>query len=227
MANLSILKNVAAVAVASAVAVMATTGQASAAVTFNLGGSPTEVAPDFEYVQGSISFLATGSGAISLPFIGTNRNVYRSTEGLGVTITGSTLERNQVDGFVAPETLNFAFNQTVRLLSVGFTRVGSGLIINDDFTFLKNGIVVSTQDIPGGNSNDTGTGTFTFNPVQVGNSFGFRAGQLNDDFYVSSLTVETVPEPITMAGLALGSGFGVLLRRKYKKSATVSNQLSS
>ncbi|MBD2254496.1 PEP-CTERM sorting domain-containing protein [Nostoc parmelioides] len=49
------------------------------------------------------------------------------------------------------------------------------------------------------------------------------AGTTSAGFRVSTGTLTAVPEPITMAGLALGSGFGVLLRRKYKKSASVSN----
>ncbi|BCL35182.1 PEP-CTERM sorting domain-containing protein [Nostoc sp. MS1] len=51
------------------------------------------------------------------------------------------------------------------------------------------------------------------------------AGNVSADlgFRISSGTLTAVPEPITMAGLALGSGFGVLLRRKYKKPTSVSN----
>lgn len=66
--------------------------------------------------------------------------------------------------------------------------------------------------------------------VQLGNLQTFVgnliAGNLTAEagFRISSnSTLTAVPEPITMAGLALGSGFGVLLRRKYKKSASVSN----
>ncbi len=224
MRTLSIFKTVSALAAASVLAVIASGGKASA-ITFNLGGPvPTgpQVASSFTYSEGGISLTATGAGPLLA------RNVFRvndgaTNNGLGVTFTNSNLENNQVDGFLFSETLTLAFNQAVNLTSVSFSRVGS----NDDFTFLNNGAVVfNNQVIAGGNGTDTGTGTFNF-ASQAGTSFGFRAGQANDDFYVSSVEVTAVPEPITIAGMIMGSGFGVVLRRKYKKAAKLSTKMSS
>ncbi|MGH1396357.1 MAG: PEP-CTERM sorting domain-containing protein, partial [Trichormus sp.] len=161
------------------------------------------------------------------------RTATRTTRNLGgVPVSldvGETTD--QIDGLGGFDTVTLSFNQAVRLLSVSFARVGTnvGLLnLNDDFTFIRNGTVVSTQDVPGGNASDTGTGTFNI-PVasQIGNNFGFRASQAEDDFFISSVTVQRVPEPITMAGIAMGAGFGVILRRKYKKSTNASESMSS
>lgn len=244
MQTLSILKKVSTVAAASTVALIATTGKASA-ITFTLSGS-TLLNPTYA-PQSGITLTATAS-AIANVIPGTTNTaltpaVVRTTNGLGIrtatqtttTVLGVPITAtvgdtsDQIDGLGASETLTLAFNQAVRLLSVSFARVDSRASSNDDFIFFRNGIQVgSSRDIPGGNSSDTGTGIFT--PAvafQSGDSFGFRASQLNDDFFISSVEVEPVPEPITIAGIAMGSGFGVLLRRKYKKSAQLSTKVSS
>jgi hypothetical protein len=244
MANLSILKNVAAAAALSVVAITTATEKASAiTLTFNLGGF-TQLNPT--YSVGGFTLTPTASATPNnIPLttnVVTSTTPVRTSNGLGIrTATRTTANvfgvpvsvdvgdtTDQIDGLGAFETLTLSFPQAVRLLSVSFASVGSGgTLLNDDFTFIRNGTVVSTQDVPGGNVFDTGTGTFNI-PVasQIGNSFGFRASQLNDDFFVSSVTVE-VPEPITMAGIAMGAGFGVILRRKYKKSTNASESMSS
>ncbi|WP_375491592.1 PEP-CTERM sorting domain-containing protein [uncultured Nostoc sp.] len=223
MRTLSILKTVSAVAAVSAVAITATTGKASA-ISIDLFSSPTQVASSFTYNNVTPGNNLTATGSVNILGVTQARNVFRSSDGLGVTINNSPLESNKVDGFLLPETLTLAFTQAVNLTSVSFTGVG----LLDSFTFLNGGTSVFTQNIPGQLlGNGTYTYNFNFNSPQTGTSFGFRASQLTSAFYVSSVNVAAVPEPITMAGMVLGSGFGVLLRRKYKKAAKFSNKLST
>ncbi|MGJ5627877.1 PEP-CTERM sorting domain-containing protein [Nostoc sp. CALU 1950] len=241
MQTLSILKKVSAVAAASVVAVIATGGKASA-ITFNLGGS-TLVNPTYAPVSG-VTLTASASATPNIIPGTTNivlaTNAVRTTGGLGIRTSTQTSSggfiltspdtTDQIDGLGAFETLTLAFNQAVKLTSVTFGNVGSGLL-NDDFIFFRNGTQIgSSQDVPGGNFGDTATGIFTPSlAFQTGNSFGFRASQVNDDFFIRSVEVEAVPvpEPITIAAMVMGSGFGVILRRKYAKGAKPSSKLSS
>ncbi|MEH2048743.1 PEP-CTERM sorting domain-containing protein [Nostoc sp.] len=248
MRTLNILKAVSTVAAASVVAVIATGGKASA-ISFSLGGS-TLVNPGTynSTLPSSITLTASASATPNPPLLGVtttvvSTNPIRTTGGLGITTTTQTTgtilgvpvtaiigdTSNQIDGTGAFETLTLTFNKAVKLTAVNFASVGSGgALFNDDFIFFRNGIQIgSSQDVPGGNPGDTGTGTFS--PSVIGTSFGFRASQLNDDFYISSVVVEAVPvpEPITIAAMVMGSGFGVLLYRKYNKAAKFSNKLNS
>lgn len=223
MRTLSIFKTVSALAAASVVAVIASGGKASA-ITFNLGG-PTQLAPG-SITQSGIQLTSTASATPRAGNTLTTVDAVRTINGLGI-LTSTTpflADNNQIDGLRAIETLTLSFNQAVSLTSVTFTSVG----LNDNFTFLNGGVVVLNNEvIPGRNAADTGTGTFNFASSQAGTSFGFRAGQANDDFFVSSVEVTAVPEPITIAGMIMGSGFGVVLRRKYKKAAKLSAKMSS
>jgi hypothetical protein len=220
MRTLSILKTVSAVAAVSAVAITATTGKASA-IGIDLFSSPTEVASSFTYNNVTPGNNLTATGSVQNLFGGSDaRNVFRSSNGLGVTINNLPLESNKVDGLLFPETLTLAFTQAVNLTSVTFAGISS--IIPDTFTFLNgNTLVLNNQSIT------PSTATYNFASSQTGTSFRFTASQLTSAFYVSSVNVEPVPEPITIAGMALGSGFGVLLRRKYKKAAKFSNKLNA
>ncbi len=230
MANLSLLKNVAAMAAASAVAVIGTTAKASAIeIYLGNGFSIPEIRGSVNYNVNGISLTATGTQAS-----GASRNVYASLFGLGVTSRAPGIlgtigaigsGENQIDGGITlGETLNLTFNNTaVRLISATFGRVGT----NDNFKLLVDGNTFIAADIPGGNLLDFDIGKFSFNPAPTGRVFGFTVADNNDDYLVKYVEVEAVPEPITMAGIAVGSGFGVLLRRKYKKSISTSNQLSS
>ncbi|WP_373525689.1 PEP-CTERM sorting domain-containing protein [Nostoc sp.] len=232
MRTLSIFKTVSALAAASVVAVIASGGKASA-ITFNLGG-PAQLNPG-SITQSGIQLTSTASATPRQNFTVVEVNAFRTNNGLGIltdTNDPSFADNNQIDGLRAIETLTLTFNQAVSLTSVTFTSISNGLLGNDNFTFLNNGSVVfSNQNIPGGNASDTGTSIFnSFTPSQgTGTSFGFRAGQINDDFFISSVevTATAVPEPITIAGMAMGSAFGVVLRRKYKKAAKLSAKMSS
>ncbi|MEH1780008.1 MAG: PEP-CTERM sorting domain-containing protein [Nostoc sp.] len=221
MRTLSILKTVSAVAAVSAVAITATTGKAGA-VTINLGGGLIpSIQSSFNFNNGGISLTATGVINTSP---GT-RNVYQSIEGLGVSDTNAVgdLNTNQIGGPASVgERLLLTFNQLVNLTSVTFSRVGPG----DSFKLLANGSPIASGSIPGGNLLDVGVSPGV-SVNGTGINFAFSLGNTGNGYLVRSVTFTAVPEPITIAGMALGSGFGVLLRRKYKKAAKFSNKLST
>ncbi|MEH1789746.1 MAG: PEP-CTERM sorting domain-containing protein [Nostoc sp.] len=213
MRTLNILKTVSAVAAASVVAVIATGGKASA-ININLAGSVlNEDELQFNYspptTPSGINLTATG--IVQGLFAPQSRNVYRSTSGLGVSPGVFNLETNQVDGSVRPETLILTFNTTVNLNSVTFADAGpfSSFTLNNNLPQL----ITSS--------------TYVFTSAQTGTIFGFKASLPRDRFFVSSIDITPVPEPITLAGMVMGSGFGVLLFRKYKKAAKFSSKLSS
>lgn len=211
MPNLNIVKKLSAVAAASVLAVLATQGRVSAlSIYLGNGLNLPEVDDEFTYNQGNISVKATGKLAN-----GGNRNVYRSTLGLGVTINALPLENNQIDGVGVNEILNLTFNQSVNLISATFAKVGT----NDSFKLLVDGNQFIAADIPGGSNNilDWDISNFRFNPAPTGIVFGFTVNDNNDDYFLKYVEVEAVPEPITMGGLALGAGFGAFLKTRYSK----------
>lgn len=228
MKNLNLLKKVATVAAASAVAVMATTGKASA-ITIDFSGgfgtfSPTDPAtgslPVLSGTESGVTWTATAHDGSSTE----NTAIFRNNDGLGV-ITGLTGNDNTEidgDGLGLGETLNITFNPAVKLNTATFTLVDSDPD-GDEYSILIDG-----NPLQSGSLFTLGTGEVTVNisDSPFGLVYSFTVTDGDDDFFLKAVNVE-VPEPITMAGLALGSGFGVLLRRKYKKSASFSNQLSS
>lgn len=143
-------------------------------------------------------------------------NVVQGSDGLGIWQGG--LDSFQVDGLGANEILSLTFNQTVRVVSATFRRVGTDLVglglLNDDFRLLVDGVSVLTADIPGGNILDTGTGTFNFSPsIAQGSVLGFGTVDFSDDYFLSSVTVETIPTPALLPGL-LAMGAAALRKRK-------------
>ncbi|WP_152588697.1 PEP-CTERM sorting domain-containing protein [Nostoc sphaeroides] len=221
MRTLNILKTVSTVVAASVVTVIATTEKAGAiSIYLGNGIDQPQIDSSFNFSQDGISLTATGvtnTGA---------RNVYQSILGLGVSDTNNPIDigTNQIGGTIrVGETLKLAFNQSVKLVSVTFSRVGN----NDNFSLLVNGNQFVAADIPGGNILDIDVSKFSFNPSPTGNIFGFTVADNNDDYLVKSVEVEAVPEPITLAGMVMGSGFGGILFKKYKKGAKLSSKSSS
>ncbi|MEB3280964.1 MAG: PEP-CTERM sorting domain-containing protein [Lyngbya sp.] len=188
-------------------------GQAAEAVTFNFAGSNL-TAPSISDTVGGISYTATGFSTN-----GNDRNVVRRSDGLGVQFSGflGSLEDPQIDGLGADETLQLAFNKQIRLISATFSRVG----FNDDFRLLVDGDELVSADIPGGNFLDFGTGTFDFTsfalPDRTGSVLGFTVADNNDDYFLRSIEVEPVPEPLTILGSLSALGMGAALKKKQQK----------
>ncbi|BAY36688.1 hypothetical protein NIES2111_10190 [Nostoc sp. NIES-2111] len=207
MANLSILKKVATVAAASTVALMATTAKASA-VTINLNGN-FGTANSFSYTQSGVSVTATGVGSDPAQTL-----LFRNSNGLGVITGDDGNDNNQVDGLDINETLKLTFNPQVKLVRAIFSNVdntpdGDEYSISVDNSLLQTGLIIGT-----------GVVSVAINNSPFGTLYSFTVTDGDDDYFLKAVEVEPVPEPITMAGIALGSGFGVILRKKYKKSAT-------
>lgn len=180
----------------------------AAGITFDLTGSRADQ-ESFLYTEDGIGLTVTASED------GDARDVSRRNRGLGVVgLNGSALEANglarQIDGrqvkggsFIS-ENLVLTFDQSVKLLSATFDRLQN----NDNFRLSVDGVEVI------GNGNPGAT-LFGF----VGSEFTFSAAQRNDDYSLDSVTVETVPEPLTLLGSAAALGMGAALKRK--RSAAV------
>ncbi|MBD2569867.1 MULTISPECIES: PEP-CTERM sorting domain-containing protein [Nostocaceae] len=219
MTTLSLLQKISVLAATSAIAVMATTGKASA-TTFYLGNGLNlpQISSSFSYSEDGISLVATGTQNS-----GASRNVYQSILGLGVANNNNILNvgGNQIDGGTGlGETLKLTFTNTaVKLLSATFSRVGS----NDSFKLLVDGNQFIAADIPGGNFLDLDISKFTFSPSPTGTVFGFTVTDGNDDYLVKYVEVEAVPEPASVLGLlAFGAmGAGSMIKRKQQQKAMV------
>ncbi|ALF55858.1 hypothetical protein ACX27_28215 [Nostoc piscinale CENA21] len=206
MANLNILKNVATVAAASAVAVMATTGKASA-ITIDLGGS-FSTATSYSYTQGGITVQATGVGANPAETL-----LFRNSNGLGVITGNDGNDNNQVDGLGINETLNLLFSPQVKLLKAIFSQVdadpdGDEYSISVDSSFLQSGNIASIG---------TGVVSVAINNSPFGALYSFTVTDGDDDYFLKAVEVQPVPEPLTMGGIALGATFGAYLRKRYSK----------
>ena len=95
---------------------------------------------------------------------------------------------------------------------------GIGTVGNDDFSLSVDGnSVLENTDIPGGNGLDTGVGVFDFTSVLApsGKVWRFTAPDLDDDFTIASLTIETeeIPTPALLPGL-IGMGVAAFRRRR-------------
>jgi hypothetical protein len=135
-------------------------------------------------------------------------------------------DEHYVDGKGKNDVLSFAFDKSVKIISVGFSYNDS----NDDFAFFfdqnKNGILANDliwkkKDIPG----SAFSAIYSFvalagqpsTPNYIGRLFGIGAFDDNDEFKVASITVERVSAvpvpaalPLFFAGLL---GLGLMVRR--------------
>ncbi len=185
-------------------------GQAAEAITINFGGSFTN-APSISDTVDGIGYTATGFSTTD------NRLVSQRFDGLGVVLPGVGDSR-QIDGLGPDETLRLAFDQQISLVSATFSRVG----FNDDFRLFVDGDVLVSADIPGGGFFDSGTGTFDFTsfalPNRTGSVLDFTVTGFNDDYILSSIDVEPVPEPLTILGSLSALGMGAFLKKQNAKS---------
>lgn len=208
----------------AAIAIGLSAGSAQA-ITFSfpsgglVGNAPGVSSINFS--QGGIGLTATAVDENNA-----SRNVIQNNQGLGVYTSGA--DSVQVDANGLDETLRLTFDQTVKIISATFSRVGSAAPIvggNDFYTLFSDaGAIATSQDIPGGNVLDTDTGTVNFAAFlnTTGTVFSFTvpggSGLNTSDYQLNSVDVEAIPTPALLPGL-LGFGFSLVRKRKQETQA--------
>jgi hypothetical protein len=167
---------------------------ASAAITFDLTGSPASQASSLSFTESGITLTATPGRFCFL----CTPDVTQDATGLGVT--GGADTDLDLDGQV-DEILTLTFSEEVRLGSALFSDVDS----DDDWNVEVDGAVIGNNLT----DNPFGFGWITGTEVVIG------ADGFNDSFRVQELTVAAVPLPA--AGFALFGALaaaGVAYRRR-------------
>ena len=208
MSVTTILKRLSIATAGATTIALATASAASAAsITFDFSGNGGKQ-QSFNLVEDGLSVTATGEIVDGSP-----RDVFQGASGFGVFEGGT--ENTQIDGKGAnfKETLNLSFDNLVTLLSATFTNVESG----DEFKlFVDGNQLVSDTQIPG-------SGIFDFtlsNPT--GTVLGFSVGEdADNDYFLKSVEVQEVPEPTSILGSLLFSGFGAMFYKKRKKQSDI------
>lgn len=212
----TILKRLSIATAGAATIVFTTAPDALAAsITFDFSGSPQEQAPSFTLDKDNLEVTATG-----ITRNGEIRDIFQSENGFGVT--SGEGERNEIDGDALgkKETLNLSFDKLVSLISATFTKVDT----NDDFKLFVDGSELVTAAIPNGNRSDTGIGTFDFTSFnksnRTGTVLGFSVGDdRSNEYFLKAVEVQEVPEPTTILGSLLVSGFGAMFYKKRKNQS--------
>lgn len=187
-------------AIATASIVSASPVEAATVFDFTGPSNGNAGVPSLNFIVDGLTVTATGSTQD-----GDSRNVTQGSNGIGVT-NGGPLD-SQVDGFGPDDVLNLFFSESVRLVSATF---GSSQA-NDEFQLLVDG-----AEFFGTNGESTGSGPFIFNPSPgPSESFGFTVTENNDDYFLQSLVVETIPTPALLPGL-IGMGAAALRRRRQE-----------
>jgi hypothetical protein len=197
---------------------IATAGAAAIVLTTAYSASAASIGFDFSGDGGKQnSFTLTEDGlevkATGQIVDGTSRDVFQDGEGFGVFLGEG--ENKQIDGQNDSfrETLNLTFDKRVALISAIFTKVDSE-VTGDEFKLLVDGNqLVSDTQIPG-------NGTFDFTQFNLtGTVFGFTIGDSDDDYFLKSVEVKEVPEPTTILGSLLVSGFCAMFYKKRKNQS--------
>ncbi len=193
---------------------IATVGAAAIVLTTASAASAASIGFDFSGDGGKQnSFTLTEEGlqvkTTGQLVDGTSRDVFQDVDGFGVFFGEG--ENQQIDGLNDNfrETLNLTFDKRVTLLSATFTKVDSDG--TDEFKLLVDGNqLVSDTQIPG-------NGTFDFTSFKAtGTVLGFTIGDSDDDYFLKSVEVKEVPEPTTILGSLLVTGFGAMFYKKRK-----------
>ncbi|HQH28777.1 MAG TPA: PEP-CTERM sorting domain-containing protein [Oligoflexia bacterium] len=182
------------------------------AITFDLTQPVSYTwAPSIQIWDTTGTYMLTATGLVS----GSNRNVVRSSSGIGVW-SGSILEDPEVDGLGDDETLVLDLGLAQLMLeSITFTRVG----LDDDFRLIVDSVVqIASADIPGGNILGTSVSVYQVLPQLLGSVFSLTVPNWNDDYKVSQVTFSgSVPEPMTLALFGVGL-VGLGLRKRARRA---------
>jgi hypothetical protein len=231
----------------AAIAIGLSAGSAQA-VTFSFNLTPNNLTtavgnfpgvPSLSFSQGGIGLTATAVDENNTP-----RNVIQNNQGLGVYIPGVTPlpDSVQIDANGLDETLRLSFNQTVRIVSAVFSRVGIDIpgtrlrppVATNDYYNLSSdtaGALATNRDIPGGDLADADTGledftAFLSSTQRTGSIFNFSVpgggGLASSDYQLRSIEVEAVPvpTPALLPGL-IGLGLGLVRKRKQEALGSV------
>ena len=215
MSVTTILKRLSIATVGAATIALTTAYSASAAsINFDFSGNGGQQNL-FELTEDGLTVTATGELRNA-----SRRDVFQGGNGFGVT--SGEGERNEIDGDALgkKETLNLNFTKLVNLISATFTKVDN----NDDFELFVDGTKLVSATIPGGNLSDTGIGTFDFTSLnksnRTGTVLGFSVGEdKGNEYFLKSVEVQEVPEPTTILGSLLVSGFGAMFYKKRKNQS--------
>ena len=170
----------------------------AAVIQYDLtGGSGNYPSIDFTMSGVTVTATATYNG------FSNSANVSRDSHGLGVK--NGHLDSSDIDGRWRNDYLTLTFDNAVSLLGFNFGHDTS----NDEFDLYVDGVnVVHNLETTGGWE------VFSFG-TYIGNSFTVRASGWNDNFVLSGMRVETVPEPALFALMGFGLlGLGVMRRRR-------------
>ncbi|MGB3756686.1 MAG: PEP-CTERM sorting domain-containing protein [Rivularia sp. (in: cyanobacteria)] len=197
---------------------IATAGAATIALTTAYSASAASIMFDFSGDKGQIESYKLEKDGLNVTATGklpngTSRDVFQDADGFGV-FRGEG-ENKQIDGIGVDkrETLNLEFDNLVTLLSATFTKVDTG----DSFKLLVDGNQLVTNTVPG---SGTGSGTFDFTSSNAtGTVLGFSVNDSDDDYFLKSVEVKEVPEPTTILGSLLVSGFGAMFYKKRKNQS--------
>jgi hypothetical protein len=187
--------------VAGAIAAIGSPAQA-AQITFSLVGSKAP-ATTFNYSDPS---------GLTLSVTALGQTINQNASGLGVSGNNSS----DVD---SNETIQFQFNQVVKLVNTVFSNIDA----DDQYTLWTGNTPASVvQQIIAGSFAGVGERTTTFPILVSSNSrtaqvFQFSTFDSTDDYRLKSITVDdgkptAVPTPAMLPGL-VGLGLGVLRRR--------------
>ena len=179
--------------------------QAATLFDFTRAGNPTDNpsnanATEFNYLVDGINLTVSGSAGLA-----PNPLVTRRRAGLGVRATALD-NTPQLDGVGFNETLTLEFDPEVFLLEATFARVDR----NDQVT-----ISIDTTTIFNGTIPQIGTVDLTNSPSGV--VANFSVTDRNDNYFLSSVSVNAVPEPLTILGAGSAIAFGAGFKRKLGK----------
>jgi hypothetical protein len=202
--KIHMLKSMSKLAIAGLAATLGATAIAidpAAAAVFNLGGT-NSTQSSFGLSSNGIGLTVTGEKTGKFTGALTPANVVRRAAGMGVTsgVLNGFFDSNQVDGRgLFREALVLGFDQKVNIVRATFAAVQG----DDDFSLFVDGVQkLLNEDIPGSGDNVA----YSFNPQFKGTSFKFAALENNDDFFLRSVEVSKVPEPMSVAALVLVGG---------------------